>query len=452
MNLHPNLSGKTFSVITLGCRVNHYEAEALASSLVEMGAEFQRDGESPDIIVALTCSITSVADAKTRKVLRKARRANPASLIAACGCWAQAASAADASKLGVDILVGNRVKERAPLAIAARLAAPARAAELTEIKTDVSDNPDWDNLTLDRPRMLTRAFIKAQDGCDRRCSYCAVPFLRGRGVSRDPDDLVAEISSAVRNGTKEVILTGIQLGGYDGGGVSLAGLIRRVSKIEGLKRLRLGSLEPFSVTDELLEAAAESEIFCRHLHLPLQSGDDEILRSMRRGYDAAGFARIVDYARKFLGGGAHISTDLIVGFPGETGAAFERSLALLENLSLGKVHVFPFSARGGTDAASFGGAVPGGAVRERVGRALALSDDLLSAYAASRAGIEDSILVENEDGGIVSGWSRNYVRVYAPGGGGLKGNELGVVPKISVGSILLCDGVKREDVVLYPDE
>jgi threonylcarbamoyladenosine tRNA methylthiotransferase MtaB len=449
-----HVTGKTFSVITLGCRVNHYESEALASMLENRGAFFvpAATSESPDIVVVVTCSITSVADAKTRKILRRTRRENPTSVLVACACWVQSATAEDAASVGVDILVGNRVKSAIPDALENWFESKN---EFKEIKIDVTKSAVWDKLSLDRPRMLTRAFIKVQDGCDRECSYCAVPSLRGAHVSRDPEEVISEISRVAANGTKEIIITGIQLGSYEYGGTTLAELIRKITPELGVKRLRLGSLEPFGVTGELLRAASESDIFCRHLHLPLQSGDDGVLATMRRGYDRTDFARIVDMARKYLGDDVHISTDLIVGFPGESDRAFENSLNLLKELSIGKIHVFPFSLRNGTEASYMSGEVPRQLVKERVARAIKLSEELLAFYARRRVGWEDSILIEEAADGIVSGWSTHYLRVYSRAQSTenyLKGNELDVRPKISIGSILLCEDVEVSKIVVYPDE
>ncbi|MDR3280027.1 MAG: MiaB/RimO family radical SAM methylthiotransferase [Synergistaceae bacterium] len=449
MSCCSHLIGKTFSVTTLGCRVNHYEAEAVAGALENRGAVLVE--ASPDIVITVTCSITSTADAKTRKALRRARRDHPDSVIVACGCWAQAATESDAVSAGVDILVGNRVKHVIVDALERWYESPGI---FIERKTDVVSSVEWDALSLDRPRMLTRAFIKVQDGCDRSCSYCAVPSLRGAHVSRDPDDVVREISRVASFGTKEAILTGIQLGSYGLDGVTLAGLIRKISDAGAVTRLRLGSLEPFSVTEELLQAASDSEIFCRHLHLPLQSGDDGVLRAMRRGYDAADFIRIVDMARRYLGDDAHISTDLIVGFPGESDDAFERSLALLGEVGLGRIHVFPYSRRNGTDSSAMEG-VPGNVLRERMNRALRVADGLLEAYAAKLIGREDRVLVEEVGERASSGWNTRYVRVYArteSTGNCLIGNELVVRPKYSNGSILLCEGVDGEKIIMYPDE
>ena len=457
MNKTDNISGKKFRVVTLGCRVNHYEAEAIASMLEGRGASLvagdskEAKGERVDIVIVLTCFVTSAADAKTRKILRRFRRENPDSLIVACGCWAQAASAKEAGLSGADILVGNRVKERIADEIERRYESPGT---VNPVRLDLSDCRDWDNLSLDRPRMSTRAFLKVQDGCDRRCSYCAVSSLRGSSASRDMDDAIAEAARIAASGTGEIILTGVQLGGYESGFATLADLVAGISKTPGLKRLRLGSLEPFSLTEKLLEVMRDSEVFCPHIHLPLQSGDDEVLRAMRRGYSASDFANAVDMTRKYLGDDAHISTDLLVGFPGESEAAFERSVNLLNSLALGKVHVFPYSPREGTESATMK-RLPSRVVKERTGRALVMAEKLLSEYAARMVGRADSVLVENVENGAASGWSRHYLRVYLRAQKAKKnliGNEIFVCPKTSIGSILLCEGVDREKIIFYAEE
>jgi threonylcarbamoyladenosine tRNA methylthiotransferase MtaB len=273
-------------------------------------------------------------------------------------------------------------------------------------------------------------------------------------VSRDFDDAISEISRVCESGAGEIVLTGVQLGGYEHNGLTLAGLIRRISLMPGVRRLRLGSIEPFSVTEELLRAARDSEIFCPHLHIPLQSGDDGVLRAMRRGYGSSDFARVAEMTRKYLGGDVHISTDLIVGFPGESEAAFENSLGLLESLSVGKVHVFPYSPRAGTHSASME-RLPGAVIKRRAERANAVAGKLLSGYASKMVGKRDSMLAESVYRGVLSGWSRHYLRVYARNrdtGNDLKGNEFIVSPKISIGSILLCEGVEQEDIIIYRDE
>jgi threonylcarbamoyladenosine tRNA methylthiotransferase MtaB len=450
MSKYFHLRGKTFSVVTLGCRVNHYEAEAISAAMEAGGAVFVPGGAAgTDITIIVTCSVTSVADAKSRKIVRRARRTNPGGTLVACGCWAQAVSAGEAAGAGADILVGNRVKDAIPDLLERWYEDP----KFSEKRIDVTKSGGWDGISLDHPRISTRAFIKVQDGCDRQCSYCAVPSLRGRCVSRGLEDTVSEVERVASYGIKEIVLTGIQLGGYRDGNVTLAGLVGRISRVPGVTRLRLGSLEPFAVTEELLRAAADSEVFCPHLHLPAESGDDGVLASMRRGYAASDFARAADMARAYLGGDVHISTDLIVGFPGESEEAFSNSLKLIEENSVGKAHIFPYSPRKGTPAEAME-RLPDSVVSERTARALELSEKLLASYAVKWVGRKNSVLAENVEDGVASGWNRHYVRVHFPTDGdenGVRGNEFQIRPKISIGSILLCEGADMGKIVPYEE-
>ena len=447
------IRGKRFAVITLGCRANHYEAEALTSMLEARGAVYTASlSDSPDIILAVTCSITSIADNKTRKILRKLRREHSSAVIAACGCYAQGVSAHEAELLGVDILIGNRFKSEIPDALE-RMFGGDRA--FTELRGDISANRLWDPLFMDRPRIHTRAFIKIQDGCDRSCSYCIVPGLRGASVSREPSDIMREAKSVVSAGCSEIVLTGVHLGSYRYDTVTLGGVVDMLSKVLGLKRLRLGSLEPFSVTDELLRSLASSDIFCRHLHLPLQSGDDSVLKAMKRGYTALSFSNMTERVRNALGSDVHLSTDLIVGFPGESDEAFCGSMRLLSDLRFGKLHVFPFSPRRGTEAAGMKNSVPADVRKERTGEALRLSEELLARYAVGFAGRKIAVLAENVQGGILSGWSRNYLRVYSLYSGeinGIIGSETELGPTRAFKGALFCEGVDPDGFVGFPDD
>ncbi|MDR3332507.1 MAG: MiaB/RimO family radical SAM methylthiotransferase, partial [Synergistaceae bacterium] len=390
------VAGRTFSIIVFGCRTNHYEGEALASMLEARGAlNVPAETGGADIIIAVTCSLTSAADAKARKTLRRLRRENGGAVIVLCGCYAQAA-ADDVRAMGADILAGSGLKHRIPDALEDFLSTGGFIELRRAMNGSVSAS--WDALSLDRPRLHTRAFVKVQDGCDRRCSYCAVPGLRGPQISRDPDEIRGETEMIVESGCREVVLTGICLGSYKYGDTTLAKLVSDISRIPGLSRLRFGSLEPYAANDDLLRAISESDVFCPHLHLPLQSGDDGVLAAMRRGYAASDFARILESVRSRLGDETHVSTDLMVGFPGESDEAFENSLTFAQNVGLGRVHVFPFSPREGTRAASMPGQVPRQVVRERTKRAIDISEGLLSSYAKRWVGRGVSVLAEGGHG------------------------------------------------------
>ncbi|GHS98082.1 2-methylthioadenine synthetase [Synergistales bacterium] len=408
------LRGLRVWICALGCRSNIYEAEALAGELAARGASVSAEAEGCEVAVIVSCSVTATADRKCRQAVRRARRV--CGVVAVCGCWAQALPGEDVLNLGIDILAGSRMKHLLPGAIEAKLASPGSAPLEFRGKNrdeDTEGDAKWDSLSLDRPRLRTRAFLKIQEGCDHFCSYCVIPFLRGRSVSRNPEDVLAEVKRVVSSGCREIVLTGIHLGDYRTGDVTLPDLIDKLSALPGLSRLRLGSLEPFALTTPLLDALADSPIFCRHLHLPAQSGDDGVLSRMRRGYKAGDFLSLCDLAREKLRGDLHISSDILVAFPGETESAFQNTMSLMERAALGRVHVFPYSPRKGTEAWSFGGRVEPRVASDRVAAAASLGERLLSRYASRFIGATVSILAESEREGVLEGYSRNFLSVEA---------------------------------------
>ena len=413
------LKDKTFSINIQGCRTNQYEGEAIAASLESTGAV--HSDVSPDIIVVVSCTITAVADRKCRKLIRKLRRENPHSLIVACGCYAQRMSGPERESLGVDIIVGNRVKHRIAELAADWFEKDEKCSSRSILQDEIMKAPSWDALYLDRPRLHTRAFLKVQDGCSHFCSYCIVPYVRGKPVSRNVNDAVEEAERIAGSGCPEIVLTGVHLGLHE----DLPLLVRRIGSIDGLKRLRFGSIEPFAVGDELLDAIAETETFCRHLHLPLQSGDDKVLAAMRRGYTTGGFRKIADKIRNKLGDEIHLSTDLMVGFPGEDEEAFENSIKFVKEIGFGKMHVFNYSPREGTDA-SLMRCPPADDVRKRMEMALKTAEALHREYCSGWIGKNVTILVEEAAEGIVRGLTRNYIRVAALLNGPHQGEEITV--------------------------
>jgi threonylcarbamoyladenosine tRNA methylthiotransferase MtaB len=423
-------------VCVLGCRSNLYEGDAIAGELASRGAVIADTPENCQAAVIVSCSVTAAADRKCRQAVRRARREfekfethekheknGTRGIVAVCGCWAQSLPAAEARALGVDILIGSRLKHLLPGALEAAACRRGDDREFLDIRRDVGTDGTWDSLSLARPLLRTRAFLKVQEGCDHFCTYCIIPFLRGRPVSRPLEDILEEARRVIDAGCREIVLTGIHLGAWRGN--SLGTLVRHVSALPGLARLRLGSLEPFALDGDLLDALAESPVFCRHLHLPMQSGDDGILESMGRGYTADGFARVCERAREKLGDGLHISSDILAAFPGETESAFRATLALMERSGLGRVHVFPYSPRPGTAAARFPGRVPSNAASERVKAAAALGAELLNRYASRFVGTRLSVLAESvtesaegEGAPFFTGYSRNFVAVTARGAAG----------------------------------
>ncbi|NLL37598.1 MAG: MiaB/RimO family radical SAM methylthiotransferase [Fretibacterium sp.] len=414
------LAGARVWLRVFGCRSNLCEAEFLAAELEARGAcvtQCPQELDSCQAAVVLTCSVTGTADRKCRQTLRRARRAlGRNGVLVACGCWAQAVTAEEAQELGVDLLVGNRRKVSLADALQSLL---AHGRAFVELRADLTRDREWEKLSLPgaRPRLHTRAFLKVQEGCDHFCSYCVIPFLRGRSTSCPLCDVLDEVKGILDAGCREVVLTGIHLGVYGRErGSSLVELIRALSALPGLARLRLGSLEPFALTDELLDALAESPVFCPHLHLPLQSGDDGVLERMRRGYKGEDFVRLCERARGRLGDELHISTDVLVAFPGEGEEAFENTLAVMHRAGLGRAHVFPYSPRPLTAAAGFGGRVPRVVASERVARASALGEQLLSRYAACFVGRVLPVLAEECEKDSFKGYTPHFIQTVVLGG------------------------------------
>ena len=406
-------------VYAFGCRSNLYESEALAGELISRGASITDNVDGCDVALIVSCSVTAVADKKCRQAVRKARREFDSrrkfGIVAVCGCWAQGLDASEAQKMGIDILVGNRLKHLLPDSLektAASLSASG-GKNFIDLRRNVMER-FWDSLSLERPLLRTRAFLKIQEGCDHFCSYCVIPYLRGRSTSRQLEDVLTEARRIVEHGCREIVLTGTHLGMYgrdnsshDGG---LAELVGKLSGIPGLTRLRLGSLEPFTLDAELLSALAESQIFCRHLHLPMQSGDDAVLARMKRGHKADDFVRVCDLAREALSDDLHISSDVMVAFPGEDGAAFENTLKMMDKVRLGRVHVFPYSPRKGTVAEKFPNRIPHKTASERVKSAITLGESLLERYSSRFVGQNLSVLIEESDGeGSFTGYARNFI-------------------------------------------
>ena len=304
------MAGKIF-IHVFGCRSNLCEGEFIAGALKSSGAEITENlSEDINAAVIVTCSVTHEADKKCRQLIRRARKIlGENGILAVCGCWGQSLDADTARNLGIDILAGSKGKNILPEKLISMM---KNGRNFENLKNQNIFMPsEWEELEINSPVMHSRAFVKIQDGCDHFCTYCIIPFLRGRPVSRPVENIISEIRRLLQNGCKEIVLTGIHLGIYGRDiRTSLAELINSISKIKELKRLRLGSLEPFCLDENLLNALSECESFCHHLHLPLQSGDDEILALMRRGYSSKDFLNVCSNARKKISDKIHITSVL----------------------------------------------------------------------------------------------------------------------------------------------
>jgi threonylcarbamoyladenosine tRNA methylthiotransferase MtaB len=374
---------------TLGCKLNQAESESLARQFAEMGCHVVSPSDGADIYILNTCTVTHIADRKSRHLLRLARRRNPDALIIATGCYAERAPEELAQIEGVDMVLGNDEK--------------ARLAEVLGERGVISANP-----AVCPPAFRTRSMVKVQEGCKQFCSYCIVPFVRGRERSLPLDEAVDEVRARVEGGYQDVVLTGTQIGAYR---PSLELLIQRILAETGVKRLRLSSLRPRDVTPGLL-ALWDGEGLCRHIHLPLQSGSDAVLWRMRRGYSVADYERAVMMAREAIPDVA-ITTDIMVGFPGESDEEFEESYRFCQGMGFANIHVFPFSQRPGTLAALVPGKVGDRVKKERSERMLRLARESALRFREKFLGRTMTVLWEREAEGVWVGLTDNYIRVFA---------------------------------------
>ena len=427
---------------TVGCRLNQFETDALRGRAQVEGHEIVPFDVAADVYVINTCTITAEADADSRRLARQAVRRNPMALVTVTGCYAQAAPEAVAAIPGVDLVLGN--KEKPVLLDHIRDATKHGAARV--LVGYAGDSRTLDNYGPGVDSDRTRAFLKIQDGCNYGCSFCIVPEVRGGNRSQPPETILAEIGRLHAVGFPEVVLTGIHLGTYGRDlrpPTTLTELCSRISSLEEAPRIRLSSLDPHEVKPDLIRLLAESPRFCRHLHLPLQSGDERILRRMRRGHTAGQFRDLVKRLAAEIPGIA-VSADVIVGFPGENAEAFQQTVDLLEGLPIAGLHVFSYSRRPGTDAAAYPDQVPRAtkAERSRALRALAARKALI--FRRRFLGETLPVVVLDRDGpdGLLEGLSDNYLRVWFPGGQGLRGKIVKVRAEELTGRGLLgsvCD-------------
>lgn len=401
-----NRKGKRVAFITLGCKVNQYDSDAMRSLFLERGyTAVERDA---DVYVINTCSVTSVGDKKSRQMIRRIRRAHPKAVVAAAGCYAQLAPE-EVAKTGCDVIVGNQNRARI-----VDYVEEARQGKVLDKTVDIMKVKEFENLSVTpEGEEKTRAFIKVQEGCDNYCTFCIIPYARGRLKSRRQEDAVREAADLAARGYREIVLTGIHLGNYGKDlhdGTSLSTLVEALLAVPGLARIRLGSIESVELSDELIRIIREEPCVCGHLHLPLQSGSDAVLRRMNRHYRLHEFKDLIRSLRERIPGLA-LTTDLIVGFPGETEALFEETLDTLRELQFSGIHVFPYSQRTGTPAASYPDQVPAAVKKERVHRVEALEEEISRAFRETFLGRRVRVLAEEEKAGLYEGLSDEYIRV-----------------------------------------
>lgn len=341
-----NIKGKRVAIYTLGCKVNQYESDCMAEALNKEGCISVSFDECADIYIINTCAVTNMAERKSRQIIHRAKKINPNAVVAACGCYVQAAKEQLEADLGIDIIIGNNRKKDI-----ARLLDEYLAANSVEDNfIDINDTCEYEDMTMVKPQEHCRAYVKVQDGCNNFCTYCIIPYTRGRIRSRAIDDVLEEVKGLIAQGIKEVVITGINLSSYDYEGCDLTKLIVSVAELPGIERVRMGSLEPRIITDEFLEAISKNEKICPHFHLSLQSACNDTLKRMNRRYTIEEYMDKCNLIRQYYDRPA-LTTDVIVGFPGETEEEFATTVENLEKLNLYEMHIFKYSKRAGTKAA-----------------------------------------------------------------------------------------------------
>lgn len=405
---------------TLGCKVNQYETEAMQKLFEAAGYEIS-GAETADVVVVNTCTVTALSSQKSRQIIRRAVKANPDAVVAVVGCYAQN-SPEEISRIdGVDVIIGTA--DRTKIVALVEQALKNRSEKICRV-TGVENISEFEELPHAPHR--TRAFLKIEDGCNNFCSYCIIPYVRGRVRSRSLESIRAECVELAAAGYREIVLTGIHIGAYGRDfrdGTNLVDAIKVVLDTANPARLRLGSLESAEMSDALINLMKTDARICNHVHLPLQSGCDEILKAMRRPYATKNFAeltaRLVAEVPEIS-----IGTDLIVGFPGETEENFAETLEFVKSQPFSKIHVFPFSAREGTVAAGLPNQIDAQIKKSRAGTAIGISKFKEKSFAEKLVGKTVEIIAETETAGVVDGLTRNYVRVFVPASPEIKLGEM----------------------------
>ncbi|MBN1829995.1 MAG: tRNA (N(6)-L-threonylcarbamoyladenosine(37)-C(2))-methylthiotransferase MtaB [Deltaproteobacteria bacterium] len=403
------------SIMTLGCKVNQYESASIAETLKRDGHEIAGFADSVDIFIINTCTVTGKTDYQSRQLIRRAHRSNPAARIIVTGCYAQVDSAALARLPGVSLVAGTAEKD----------AIPEMIQKIDGSQPQVAVGDIRRPLTFSTSPATffdghTRAFLKIQDGCENFCSYCIVPHARGRCRSLEPCDVLDRLHVLAGKGYREAVLTGIHLGQYGrdlNPPTDLLSLLRRIEDSDSMARLRLSSIEPLEISDELISFLARTKRFCRHLHIPLQSGDDAILRAMNRSYTTAQFGNLIERLVTELPGIA-IGIDVMTGFPGETEESFERTRAFLETLPAAYFHVFPYSRRPGTPAAAMPHQVKENVKKRRAAELRILGATKRKSFAENYSRKTVEVLLESaidRETGLLKGLSDNYITVLVEG-------------------------------------
>lgn len=395
---------KKFSITTLGCKVNQYESEAMEELFELSGYEKVDEGEKADIYVINTCTVTNLSDRKSRQIIRKAKRENPESIVAVVGCYSQTAPKEVEAIDGVDIVLGTTERSK----IVELVEEFQMDGELINIVRDIDKDYEFQPINISKEHEMTRAYMKVQDGCNRFCTYCIIPYARGRIRSRSIEDSYEEAKRLAAAGYKEIVLTGIHIGSYgQDNGSELVELIEKIAQVEGIERIRMSSVEPMTITEEFLKRVIATGKFCDHFHLSLQSGCDKVLKEMNRRYTTSEYKEVVNLIRKYMPNSG-ITTDIIVGFPGETDEDFEITYNFVKEIKFSRIHVFKYSMRDGTIAAKRPDQVHGSIKHERSQRLIELNEALMIDFAKKQD--ELKVLFEEKVDDYYLGYSTNYLR------------------------------------------
>ncbi|ABO51002.1 RNA modification enzyme, MiaB family [Desulforamulus reducens MI-1] len=419
---------KSAAIYTLGCKVNQYESSAIADLFRQAGYEIVDFEQHADAYVINTCTVTHMGDRKSRQIIRRASKQNPAAVITVTGCYAQTSPGEVLEIPGVDLVVGTKDKSR----IVQLVEAYSRGKGPVNAVDDIMQTDCFEELPVPTEQGKTRAFLKIQEGCNSFCAYCIIPYARGPVRSRLPENVLSSAEELIQQGFQEIVLTGIHIGAYGqdftGKDIDLGWLVERLAKLPGLTRLRLGSVEPHDINNALIKAVSEHPNVCRHLHIPLQSGDDEILALMGRRYNTQQFTDLIHKINQIMPGIA-ITSDIIVGFPGETQEHFQNTLKTVERSGFAGIHVFKYSPRKGTPAAEMTDQVAPQDKEERSKSLIELGNRLAHQFAQQQVGKELKVLVEQpyeKDPNLLEGHTDTYLKVLFPGDTGLKGQMVRV--------------------------
>ena len=392
-----------YYIYTLGCKVNNYESEYIKSLLDKEGFIFNE--ENPDIVLINTCTVTNNSDKKSKKMIKRFRRVFPNAIIVAMGCYIQYVNG---NEVDADIIIGNKDKSKVVSYIKEYFKDKNKIIKIYDM-----NKSDFEDMEIEKYTTHTRAFVKIEDGCNNFCSYCIIPYVRGRVRSKEFNKVIEEVKRLVINGHKEIVLTGIHTGQYYSNGKTLYDLLKELVKIEKLERLRISSIEVVEINDDIINLIKNEEKLVSHLHIPLQSGSDKILKLMNRRYDKKYFKEKIDKirdARKDIS----ITTDLIVGFNGESESEFIESYEFCKEIGFSKIHVFPYSKRDGTASCKISDEVSEKAKKIRVNKFLELSNILENEYKCKFIGKKLKVLVEEVKDNFAYGYTSNYIRVKLP--------------------------------------